>query len=62
MVKASDQNSGKQYDKYEDGPQGVDKAPGEEPAKSNEDLTKDSLKGKKVDADSSLESDWPLQQ
>ncbi len=60
METVNDQNRSKQYDKYEDGPEGVDKAPGEEPAKSDEDLTKESQKGKKVDADLSNEADQPL--
>jgi hypothetical protein len=39
--------------------QAVDKAPGEERGKA-EKVTKDDLKGKKVDADLSKESDRPL--
>jgi hypothetical protein len=41
------------------GPQGVDKAPGEETAQSTSDLTMESLKGKKVDADPSLPPGQP---
>jgi hypothetical protein len=41
------------------GPDGVDKAPGEETSQSTSDLTRVSQKGKKVDADPSLPSDQP---
>lgn len=39
--------------------QGVDKAPGEEQGKS-EQVTKEDLKGKKIDADLSVKKDRPL--
>jgi hypothetical protein len=39
--------------------QGVDKAPGEEQGKK-EKVTRDDLKGKKIDGDPSKESDKPL--
>jgi hypothetical protein len=55
----NDQYRNTQYEKFEDGAQGIDKAPGEEPAKGNEDLLKQSQKGKKVDADPTQFSDQP---
>jgi hypothetical protein len=42
------------------GPQGIDKAPGEEPSQDNVQFTQESQKGKKVDADLEQESDRPL--
>ena len=42
------------------GPQGIDKAPGEEPSQDNVQFTQESQKGKKVDADLEQESDKPL--
>lgn len=45
-----------------DGPQGVDKAPGEEPATTTTDIIKQGQKGKKVDADPSLPSDQPAKE
>jgi hypothetical protein len=44
-----------------DGPEGVDKAPGEETAQSTDDINKLAQKGKKVDEDLSLESDQPIE-
>jgi hypothetical protein len=44
------------------GMQGIDKAPGEEPAQSTENVTVETQKGKKVDADPSRESDQPVRQ
>jgi hypothetical protein len=45
------------------GMQGIDKAPGEEPARSTENVTWESQKGKnKVDGDPSKESDQPIDQ
>ncbi len=44
------------------GPQGVDKAPGEEPSEDNVQFTQQSQKGKKVDADVSKESGKPIEQ
>jgi hypothetical protein len=41
--------------------QGVDKAPGEEKGKA-EKVTKDDLKGKKVDADPTRDADKPLEE
>lgn len=41
------------------GPQGIDKAPGEDPAGKPGTDNKTSLKGKKVDADPSREEDRP---
>jgi hypothetical protein len=42
------------------GPQGIDKAPGEEPSEDNVQFTAESQKGKKVDADLTEEQDRPL--
>lgn len=44
------------------GPQGIDKAPGEEPSQDNVNFSQEALKGKKVDADPSEESDRPAEQ
>ncbi len=44
------------------GPQGIDKAPGEETAQDNVQFTQQSQKGKKVDADPSQETDKPIDQ
>lgn len=44
------------------GPQGIDKAPGEETPQDNVQFTQETQKGKKVDADPEQESDKPLQQ
>jgi len=44
------------------GPQGVDKAPGEEPSEDNVQFTEETQKGKKVDADPEKESDKPAEQ
>ena len=41
------------------GPQGIDKAPGEEPSDNPSDLTRESQKGKKVDGDPSQFPDQP---
>lgn len=44
------------------GPEGVDKAPGEETSQDTEQVTMETQKGKKVDADPSQESDKPIRQ
>ena len=44
------------------GPQGIDKAPGEEPSQDNVNFSQEAFKGKKVDADPSKESDRPAGQ
>ncbi len=44
------------------GPQGVDKAPGEETPEDNVQFTQQSQKGKKVDADVTQESERPIEQ
>ncbi len=44
------------------GPDGVDKAPGEENSDDNVQFIQESQKGKKVDADPSVESDKPIKQ
>ena len=43
------------------GPQGIDKAPGEEPSQDNVQFTQQTQKGKKVDRDPSQEQDEPLE-
>jgi hypothetical protein len=43
------------------GPQGIDKAPGEEPSADNVQFEQQSQKGKKVDADLTQEQDKPLE-
>lgn len=42
------------------GPQGIDKAPGEESSQDNVQFTQQAFKGKKVDRDPSKEEDEPL--
>lgn len=44
------------------GPQGVDKAPGEETSTDTDQLTEDSQKGKKVDADPSEAEGQPIKE
>jgi len=44
------------------GPQGIDKAPGEEPSEDNVQFEQQTQKGKKVDADPSEESGKPINQ
>ncbi len=44
------------------GPQGVDKAPGEEAAQDNVQFVQETQKGKKVDGDPQEESDKPSSQ
>lgn len=44
------------------GPQGIDKAPGEEQSGDNVQFTQQSQKGKKVDADPAKDSDRPIEQ
>ena len=44
------------------GPQGIDKAPGEETSKDNVNFIQETQKGKKVDGDPSKESDKPAKQ
>ncbi len=46
----------------EQGPQGVDKAPGEETSDNPGQFTADTQKGKKVDGDPEQESDKPVRQ
>ena len=43
------------------GPQGIDKAPGEEPSDDNVQFMQQALKGKKVDRDPDQEQDKPLE-
>jgi len=42
------------------GPQGIDKAPGEEPSDDDVQFMQQALKGKKVDRDPDQEQDEPL--
>lgn len=42
------------------GPQGIDKAPGEEPSQDNVQFSQEAFKGKKVDRDPTQEQDEPL--
>lgn len=44
------------------GPQGVDKAPGEETSQENVQFTQETQKGKKADRDPADEKDEPLEQ
>lgn len=44
------------------GPQGIDKAPGEETPQDNVQFVQETQKGKKVDGDPELEKDKPAQQ
>ncbi len=44
------------------GPQGIDKAPGEETSQSAQPISQETQKGKKVDADPSQENDRPANQ
>lgn len=44
------------------GPQGIDKAPGEEPSQDNVNFTQEAFKGKKVDGDPEKEEDKPSDQ
>ncbi len=45
-----------------EGPQGVDKAPGDVTSEENVQFTQQTQKGKKVDGDPSKESDQPSEQ
>ena len=44
------------------GPQGIDKAPGEETAQDNVQFTQETQKGKKVDADITQDNERPIKQ
>lgn len=44
------------------GAQGIDKAPGEEPAQDEVNFSQEAFKGKKVDGDPEKEEDKPAQQ
>lgn len=57
-----DQPSFDQVSNKGKGMQGIDKAPGEEPAQGTENPVPETQKGKKVDGDPSQESDQPLSQ
>lgn len=53
----NDEQAGKGH-----GAQGIDKAPGEEPAQDDVNFSQEALKGKKVDGDPSQEKDQPASQ
>ena len=53
----SDELAGKGH-----GAQGIDKAPGEEPAQDDVNFSQEALKGKKVDGDPGQQSDQPARQ
>lgn len=64
-VHQSSENKEAQEDNVTDkgnGPQGVDKAPGEEPSTDTDHLTDNSQKGKKVDADPTEEAGQPIKE
>lgn len=58
----SDRNNANEAANKSYGPQGVDKAPGEETPQDAVEFTKEAFKGKKVDGDPSRESDKPASQ
>ena len=63
-MQEKNQGLGGRQDEYagrQHGPQGIDKAPGEEPSQDNVQFTQQTQKGKKVDRDPSQEQDEPLQ-
>ena len=60
--KPTEQTNTTSYTGPSHGPQGVDKAPGEEIPEDTVQFKKVTQKGKKVDADPSLESDQPADQ
>ncbi len=67
MKETNQQNAGKNQKENSmanpgDGPQGVDKAPGEETSEDNVQFVQQTQKGKKVDGDPSLDSDKPIEQ
>ena len=59
MQQTSDRNNTNEAANRGHGPQGIDKAPGEETSQDNVPFTQESQKGKKVDADPEKESDKP---
>lgn len=62
MQQASEKDKPNQTANMGHGPQGVDKAPGEETPQDTVQFTQESQKGKKVDADPEQESDKPASQ
>jgi hypothetical protein len=54
------QNGPNRLETPDHGPQGVDKAPGEEPSQDDVQFMQQALKGKKVDRDPIQEKDEPL--
>ena len=59
MQHKSDRNNADEAANRGHGPQGIDKAPGEETPQDTVPFTQESQKGKKVDADPTQESDKP---
>ena len=59
---ASDRSNANEAANRGHGPQGIDKAPGEETAQDEVPFVQESQKGKKVDADPTQESDQPASQ
>lgn len=59
---AAEQGGSHEFAGKTHGPQGIDKAPGEEPSGDNVQFSQEALKGKKVDADPEQESDRPASQ
>lgn len=62
MQQTSDRNNANEAANRGHGPQGIDKAPGEETAQEPVPFTQESQKGKKVDGDPAEESDQPASQ
>lgn len=62
MQQSSEKSNAGQAANKGHGPQGIDKAPGEETPQDIVPFTQESQKGKKVDADPEQESDKPAPQ
>jgi hypothetical protein len=59
---SSDKNTGREMANKGRGPQGIDKAPGEETAQDTENVVAQTQKGKnKVDGDPTQENDQPIE-
>jgi hypothetical protein len=61
-MQSSDRNNPSEAANRGHGPQGIDKAPGEETPQDIVPFTQETQKGKKVDADPEQESDKPASQ
>jgi hypothetical protein len=59
---ANDDISHPKYTNASHGPEGVDKAPGEETSLHPDQFVQETQKGKKVDADPSKKTDRPVEQ